>query len=323
MCFAAVSRTAAVFSQWLGVAVAWLLDAQQLGGSWRLAADSDDLIPTALAIQALQPYRQTAAVASALSKARSWLLSERNSMLTWGTSVRNAHALAAVLPGLDIPATQAMNWVGGAQTVDAAQQILGQGGVGNVALVSGGQTKTLRIEHTWVEALNQSNAATALPKLPVGGEVGQEIRSALQAGKEVTVHERQINVHGFTGYGYIITDPDTGAGAYLIEGKGNGGWFSLVFNAATALIVVIGIAGFFALAGIIAPIAFLSYFTLAIAMLALAAVYLAGDDFDSFNCGGAANCNVPNVIQIIVAAVGMVVLLSSSCIGSVGRVCLF
>ncbi|WP_235507373.1 transglutaminase family protein, partial [Acidovorax sp. Leaf78] len=56
---------------------------------------------------------------------------------------------------VDIPAAQARNWVGGAHTVDAAQQIWGQGGVANVALVSGGQTKTLRIEHTWVEALIQ------------------------------------------------------------------------------------------------------------------------------------------------------------------------
>jgi hypothetical protein len=74
-----------------------------------------------------------------------------------------------------------------------------------------------------IYTINQSNAATALPKLPVGGTVGQEIRSAIQAGKEVTVHERQISAHGFAGYGYIITDPQTGAGAYLIEGRGNGG----------------------------------------------------------------------------------------------------
>jgi hypothetical protein len=39
--------------------------------------------------------------------------------------------------------------------VDAAQQIWGQGGVSDVALVSGAQTKALRIEHTWVEALIQ------------------------------------------------------------------------------------------------------------------------------------------------------------------------
>ena len=56
---------------------------------------------------------------------------------------------------VDIPTAQALNWVGGAQTIDAAQQIWGQGGVDNVALVSGAQTKALRIEHTWVEALIQ------------------------------------------------------------------------------------------------------------------------------------------------------------------------
>ena len=74
-----------------------------------------------------------------------------------------------------------------------------------------------------IYTINQSNAATALPSLPVGGTVGQEIQSAVQAGKEVTVHEKPINAHGFTGYGYTITDPETGAGAYLIEGRGNGG----------------------------------------------------------------------------------------------------
>ena len=74
-----------------------------------------------------------------------------------------------------------------------------------------------------IYTITQENAATALPKLPIGGSVGAEIRSAVQAGKEVTVHERAINAHGWSGYGYIVTDPETGAGGYIIEGKGNGG----------------------------------------------------------------------------------------------------
>ena len=89
-----------------------------------------------------------------------------------------------------------------------------------------------------IYTINQSNAATALPKLPVGGTVGQEIQSAIQAGKEVTFHERGINAHGFSGYGYIITDPDTGGGAYLIEGKGNGGvLFGILYALVVALFV--------------------------------------------------------------------------------------
>ena len=62
-----------------------------------------------------------------------------------------------------------------------------------------------------------------MPRFPIGGDVGAEIRSAVNSGKEVAVHERQISAHGWTGYGYTIVDPDTGAGAYLIEGKGSGG----------------------------------------------------------------------------------------------------
>jgi len=75
-----------------------------------------------------------------------------------------------------------------------------------------------------IYTINQDNRATALPKLPVSGTVGAEIRSAIEAGKTVTFHEKQINAHGWTGYGFIIIDPETGAGAYLIEGKGNGGF---------------------------------------------------------------------------------------------------
>lgn len=60
----------------------------------------------------------------------------------------------------------------------------------------------------------------------MGGDTGSEIRSAVQSGKEVTVHERQINAHGWSGYGYTIIDPETGAGGYIIEGKGRGGFIS-------------------------------------------------------------------------------------------------
>lgn len=70
--------------------------------------------------------------------------------------------------------------------------------------------------------IDSSNAATALSKLPVTGAVGNEIRVAIQSGMEITVHEKPITESGWTGYGYIITDPDTGGGGYLIEGGGNG-----------------------------------------------------------------------------------------------------
>ena len=101
----ALTASASAYGGPSGQAVSWLLGAQQSGGQWSLAPDGDALIPTALAIQALQPYRQTSAVASALSKARSWMLAERNGAPAWGSSVRSAHALVAVLPGMTNAAT--------------------------------------------------------------------------------------------------------------------------------------------------------------------------------------------------------------------------
>ena len=89
-----------------------------------------------------------------------------------------------------------------------------------------------------IYTINQENRATALPKLPIGGDIGAEIRNAIQAGKEVTIHESPINAHGWSGYGYIITDADTGAGGYIIEGKGSGGWLSLAAAAFEALAII-------------------------------------------------------------------------------------
>lgn len=53
---------------------------------------------------------------------------------------------------VDIPAEKAMNWVGGVDVPGAAQQLLGQGGIPNVAIVEGGQIRSIEMEHVWVEA---------------------------------------------------------------------------------------------------------------------------------------------------------------------------
>src|SRR5690606_694950 len=42
-------------------------------------------------------------------------------------------------------------------------------------------------------------------------------------GKEVSIHQNPINYYGWSGHGYIIIDPETGAGAYKVSGGANGG----------------------------------------------------------------------------------------------------
>ena len=53
---------------------------------------------------------------------------------------------------IEVPTPQLLNWVGGIQNMDAAQNLMGQGGIPNVALTKGGVDVALRMEHVWVEA---------------------------------------------------------------------------------------------------------------------------------------------------------------------------
>ncbi len=53
---------------------------------------------------------------------------------------------------VEIPATKVMNWVGDAKTPEAAQAILGMGGVPTIGRVEGGKIATFKLEHVWVEA---------------------------------------------------------------------------------------------------------------------------------------------------------------------------
>ncbi|MDB5813858.1 MAG: sugar-binding protein [Rhodocyclales bacterium] len=52
---------------------------------------------------------------------------------------------------IQVPIDQAKNWVGGVTDPAAVQSLLGQGGVPNVLLSSGGQITHVRLEHVWVE----------------------------------------------------------------------------------------------------------------------------------------------------------------------------
>ncbi|WP_313333404.1 transglutaminase-like domain-containing protein [Comamonas sp.] len=54
-------------------------------------------------------------------------------------------------------------------------------------------------------------------------ETKNRVQSALTAGMEVTIHQTPIMEGGWKGAGFISIEPQTGAGAYTIEGGSNGG----------------------------------------------------------------------------------------------------
>lgn len=50
----------------------------------------------------------------------------------------------------------------------------------------------------------------------------EDVQNAVAAGKIVTISQSMIHYKGWTGTGYVLLDPKTGAGAYLIGGGMDG-----------------------------------------------------------------------------------------------------
>jgi hypothetical protein len=86
--------------------------------------------------------------------------------------------------------------------------------------------------------VTQENVNAVLPVLNISTEVKDEIRAAVAVGQVATVSQDNISVGGWTGVGYVIADPETGAGAYRISGGSNGGWF---WSALAGIFVGLGI----------------------------------------------------------------------------------
>jgi hypothetical protein len=66
------------------------------------------------------------------------------------------------------------------------------------------------------------NVDVILPSLNVRADVKDDIRAGAAAGKITTISQNQVTVGDWVGVGYIITDPRTGTGAYLISCGYNG-----------------------------------------------------------------------------------------------------
>ena len=71
--------------------------------------------------------------------------------------------------------------------------------------------------------IKKDNLNLALSQINLGTDAEADIRNAVNAGKIATTHEARINFNGWIGEGYTLIDPNTGAGAYMISGGGNGG----------------------------------------------------------------------------------------------------
>ncbi len=70
--------------------------------------------------------------------------------------------------------------------------------------------------------IDSSNVSVTIPKLQVAAAVKTEIANAVNAGLSVQIPQTNIVQNGWTGVGYIISNPLDGSGAYRISGGLNG-----------------------------------------------------------------------------------------------------
>ena len=71
--------------------------------------------------------------------------------------------------------------------------------------------------------ITSNNIGNIMPKLQISPEAVDDIRNAVAAGKKVYVPERSLQYYNWHGDGYIIINPTTGGGAYMIAGGLAGG----------------------------------------------------------------------------------------------------
>ncbi|WP_019605293.1 transglutaminase-like domain-containing protein [Teredinibacter turnerae] len=84
--------------------------------------------------------------------------------------------------------------------------------------------------------IDQSNLSVALNSVNLNNNIEMEIRNAVNAGKIATVHESPVAFAGTTTVGYILLDPETGAGAYKI-GTGENGALLMIVGLASLLMI--------------------------------------------------------------------------------------
>jgi hypothetical protein len=101
--------------------------------------------------------------------------------------------------------------------------------------------KTAMLQGQRIYTITESNISSVLPSITLPIEVINDIQNSVYSGKEVITHQSAIDFYGNSEVGYLIIDPDTGAGAYKIATGANGSLiqFLLVFLMVIIAVMVI------------------------------------------------------------------------------------
>lgn len=78
-----------------------------------------------------------------------------------------------------------------------------------------------------VYTIDRSNISSVLPKLEVASSVRTDISNAVNSGRIVTIPQRNVHYFDWSGTGYVVLEPETGAAGYMISGGTAGGSMSV------------------------------------------------------------------------------------------------
>ncbi len=174
------------------------------------------------------------------------------------------------------------------------EQLTGEKGISTVSIFAQAYDEDIELL-----GITKDNVEEQLEKLNTDDETKQAVKEAAESGMVVTIPERDVTMGDWTGTGYIVTNPETGEGSYMISGGYNGGvldfiatmsmivsFLSISFDTAITIGVVLNIM--LSVSGITAMIAFAGYVFLVLVMnmLVMLDVY---DDYQSYKATGDAD----------------------------------
>ncbi len=151
------------------------------------------------------------------------------------------------------------------------EEITGEESVSTISILAKASEENIDIL-----LLSKANLSTEIEKMNTDSTTKQSIINAVNSGMIVTVPAEEVTMGDWSGTGYIVTNPETGVGEYMISSGLNGGVLEVIAGIpvmlASFLLVVGAVCGItMAISGILV---LLAAFTPVMSGIALAAIIL-------------------------------------------------
>lgn len=139
----------------------------------------------------------------------------------------DSHSVVSINGEEDVPREYMMSTgiMGSAYESVIWEQLTGYKSISTISVLQNAAENGIEIL-----AIGKPNLSIQLDKLKVSESVRQDIVNAVDSGKLVTIPAENVTIGSWSGTGYIITNPQTGTGTYMISGGLNGGSLSEIVD---------------------------------------------------------------------------------------------